>query len=234
MVPRKPLAQGADFNQLLHDCCIHAFTSRSKLRLAIDHTLHHFTHPSSWGLVLLLLSVLFTRGREKVLADMDTSQSSGSLIVNHAYCSQELVNLLMTGRANSHVHDGVEVHGGMVLNGIGKRGRIGFLSLNEWYGHIKVGAHMKCPFTAVWVVCSESHFSVLFGCGSSETSNLPMDLYYYDGLAGQSSPIRLTLHHGDALEHGTVPHDSMPPLDCVIRTRWPCVTVNWNDTEPIL
>lgn len=61
----------------------------------------------------------------------------------------------------------------------------------------QVGAHMKTPHCPIWVVCSESHFSVLFGLQRELLTNpdryLEFDLYYYDGLANQQEEIRLTV-----------------------------------------
>lgn len=62
---------------------------------------------------------------------------------------------------------------------------------------LKVGAHLKTPSYPIWVVCSESHFSVLFGLQrellTSKDQHLEFDLYYYDGLANQQEEIRLTV-----------------------------------------
>lgn len=56
---------------------------------------------------------------------------------------------------------------------------------------------MKTPHFPIWVVCSESHFSVLFGLQRELLTNpdrdLEFDLYYYDGLANQQEEIRLTV-----------------------------------------
>ncbi len=61
----------------------------------------------------------------------------------------------------------------------------------------KVGAYLKTPRYPIWVVCSESHFSVLFGLQRELLTNpdrgLEFDLYYYDGLANQQEEIRLTV-----------------------------------------
>jgi ubiquitin carboxyl-terminal hydrolase MINDY-3/4 len=102
--------------------------------------------------------------------------------------TQELVNLLLLGRAHSNVFDGQQTLGStpsaaagtttastataasataancdeVVLRGITHRGPVGFLTLFEAYGHAAVGDCYKCPLHPVWVVCSESHYSVLF------------------------------------------------------------------------
>ena len=61
----------------------------------------------------------------------------------------------------------------------------------------KVGAYLKTPRYPIWVVCSESHFSVLFGLQrellANQDKGLEFDLYYYDGLANQQEEIRLTV-----------------------------------------
>lgn len=60
-----------------------------------------------------------------------------------------------------------------------------------------MGAYLKSPSYPIWVVCSESHFSVLFGLQrellANQDEDLEFDLYYYDGLANQQEEIRLTV-----------------------------------------
>lgn len=56
---------------------------------------------------------------------------------------------------------------------------------------------MKTPKYPIWLVCSESHFSVLFCLEKDLLSDWKterrFDLYYYDGLANQEEEIRLTV-----------------------------------------
>ena len=78
-----------------------------------------------------------------------------------------------------------------------------------------------------------------------------MDLYYDDELANQDDIIKLTVKKketsgaggafvvggfGDAGEDegGPSEEEDRPPLEKVIETRWPKVTVDWNGSEPIL
>lgn len=57
-----------------------------------------------------------------------------------------------------------------------------------------MGLNLKTPRYPIWLVCSESHFSVLFGLEEVVlTSRDRFDLYYYDGLANQQEEIRLTI-----------------------------------------
>lgn len=61
----------------------------------------------------------------------------------------------------------------------------------------QVGRYLKTPRYPIWLVCSESHFSVLFaleeGVLTSHDREQAFDLYYYDGLANQQEEIRLTV-----------------------------------------
>ena len=241
-----------------------------------------------------------------VLGDMDTGLGSeAKLIGAHNYATQELVNLLLTGKASSNVHDGEmrlgEGGDATVLRGVNSRSDVGFLTLFEHYGYMAVGEHFKQPAAPVWVVCSESHYSTLFALppvalgklspqawwealggvqGGSSGDSLELegvhfvaqracrssvsdgptgrvDLAYYDGLDKQDAPIHFTLHveggaHSGAaaapaagpkvvtaftaLGKGHRGGDDMdtPPLEMVLRTRWPGANVEWNATEPLL
>ena len=63
-----------------------------------------------------------------------------SLIGEHAYCSQELVNLLLTGKAVTNVFDGNKSFGDLdasdcyLLKGIPRTSKLGLLTLLEWNG----------------------------------------------------------------------------------------------------
>ena len=69
---------------------------------------------------------------------MDDSEMS--LVGEHNFCSQELVNLLLTGTATTNVFDGNKSFGDdesddhYLLRGIQKRSRLGLLTLLEWNG----------------------------------------------------------------------------------------------------
>ncbi|CAJ1060644.1 probable ubiquitin carboxyl-terminal hydrolase MINDY-4 [Xyrichtys novacula] len=196
------------------------------------------------GCMLLTISAVLSRSVEKVREDMDVSTTS--LIGAHGYCTQELVNLLIYGRAVSNVFDNdMQLDSGngniTLLKGIKGHCDVGLLSLFEHYNICKVGTYLKTPNYPIWVVCSESHFSVLFGLQRElltyQDQGLEFDLYYYDGLANQNEEIRLTVSLGKLAQSESgqdVDTDLIPPLELCIRTRWKDAAVNWNDTEPIL
>ncbi|CAH3149231.1 unnamed protein product, partial [Porites lobata] len=206
-----------------------------------------FESDSSSGCILLLYSVILSRSIRKVISDMDEPQ--GRLMGAHGYCTQELVNLLITGKAVSNTFDNImEVDTGgskksvctgfhcitnlrrfshvtvflNVFKGIDKQSEIGFLSLFEHYKSCEVGVNYKTPNYPIWVICSESHFSVLFSIDRNLLDDWRLekkfDLYYYDGLARQDEELRLTVDTTkECPEYKDT--DLVPPLEHCIRTR---------------
>nr|CAB3263842.1 protein FAM188B-like [Phallusia mammillata] len=187
--------------------------------------------------LLLLYSVILSRGVQRVRSDMD--EVNGKLMGAHNYCTQEMVNLLLTGRATSNAFDhGIKLEENTFLKGLHARSDIGFLSLFEHYGSCQIGDYYKTPKYPIWVVCSESHFTVLFSLDRSIVANSkdsgPFDLIYYDGLANQDEFIQLTVNPSFPVSNNCSSGDLVPPLEHCIRTKWPKATIDWNDTDPIL
>ncbi|XP_076860474.1 putative ubiquitin carboxyl-terminal hydrolase MINDY-4 isoform X2 [Brachyhypopomus gauderio] len=217
--------------------------SFTELRQQLDDHITQF-ESGPFGCILLFLSAVLSRTIEGTRGDMDTPTSS--LIGAHGYCTQELVSLLLVGQAVSNVFDDemkLDSSNGnfTLLRGVSERSNVGLLSLFEHYNICKVGSHLKTPRFPIWVVCSESHFTTLFSLCEDLTSSRwkprPFDLFYYDGLANQLEPIRLTVYLDSAVlatDSRDMNSDLIPPLELCIRTRWPDAVVSWNETEPIL
>jgi len=107
-------------------------------------------------------------------------------------------------------------------------------------GVVEAGANFKEPHYPVFVVCSESHFSLLFRAPPSDksapqwkTDEQDFDLLYYDGLARQDEEIRLSVRSLGLAPGVQVDFDA-PPLELCIRTKWARADVDWNDSTPIL
>ena len=114
------------------------------------------------GVLLLVLSLLESRGLEKVKSDMD--DSSSTLTSQFGHSSQELINLLLTGQAVSNVFDNhVDMGGGLICRGVQSQPAIGYLTQLESHRYCEVGGYYKSPTFPIWLVGSTSHFSVLFG-----------------------------------------------------------------------
>ncbi|ORX81495.1 hypothetical protein BCR32DRAFT_268238 [Anaeromyces robustus] len=205
------------------------------------------------GFLILLYSTILSRGIDNVHNDMD--EPNNTLIGMHGYCTQDLVNLLITGKATSNVHDN-DIRLGddnapddqcKILKGIKSQPSIGHLSLFEHYRSVIVGSFYKNPIYPIFIVCSESHYTVLFSLDKDVVStkrNISMfDLFYYDQLSNQQDEIKLTLtllnnnyneddeNNGEIIDH----HKKLiPPLNLCIKTKWKNVNIDWNDTDPLL
>ncbi|KAB2030740.1 hypothetical protein ES319_D05G253900v1 [Gossypium barbadense] len=117
---------------------------------------------SRMGALLFLISALLSRGLDCVQADRD-DPSQPLVTAPFGHASQEIVNLLLCGQAVPNVFDGrMDLGGGMFLKGIFTSVEVGFLTLLESLNFCKVGQNLKCPKWPIWVVGSESHYTVLF------------------------------------------------------------------------
>ena len=233
------------------------------------------------GIALLLYSVALTRGIAMLGRDADFPTP---LIGVNGYCSQELVNLLLIGRAHSNVFDGEKNVGGdenegeatngggegcgVRLKGVPRRSLVGFLTLFERQGAegtlLTVGSYYKRPCTAVFVVQSESHYSVLWaqggppadllwdpsdrlpgdpmpdaGCGDEEDEELP-PAQLADGDSIELNYYDQMAERSDAVRLTLrraargAEPEHAAPLELVIKTRWPAAEIDWNGEEIIL
>eukprot|EP00928_Gymnodinium_smaydae_P046987 TRINITY_DN31330_c0_g1_i1.p1 TRINITY_DN31330_c0_g1~~TRINITY_DN31330_c0_g1_i1.p1 ORF type:complete len:524 (-),score=17.32 TRINITY_DN31330_c0_g1_i1:260-1831(-) len=250
-----------------HGCMVVEFSERDELRKAWEHDplasayFIDFENSdgdsmTSGGVPLFLYSVLATHGVDSVreVADVPTEVS---MVAAHGYCSQEAVNLMLTGEATSNVFDGTKTLGGsessdkVTLRGIAteKRPRIGFLSLFEAFGSLEVGSSLKDPDWPVWVIHAESHYSVLFSGEPEGTRDMSIkclppcvpsrddctDVWYYDPLGRQEEEKRISVHPGGL--HSEPDEDDLETngmIAKVIRTRWGrTARLDWNGSEPI-
>jgi len=132
--------------------------------------------------------------------------------------------------------EGAEV---VTLKGVHTRADIGLLSLFEHYKSCEVGTFLKTPKFPIWLVCSESHFSVLFSTRRDLVNDWKaerrFDLYYWDGLSRQQEEVKLTLCTMDQTYKPSYSEDDLvPPLEHCIHTKWKDAEIDWNGSEPIL
>ena len=213
-----------------------SFTSYDNLLNGVKENVQ-FYEKGRGSCILLLYSAICSRGIDAVHDDMD--ESGGRLMGAHNYCTQEMINLLLVGCASSNAFDkSIKLDGSTLLKGVPGQSNIGMLSLFEHYDSCKIGKYYKYPKYPLWVVCSESHFTVLFSLDMEvaiENSTLKcFDLFYYDGLANQDEVIRLSVDTTALLDESELQGELVPPLEHCIRTRWKNASINWNGTDPIL
>lgn len=146
-----------DFQKVLRVC---TFTSRKDAFNMLLANIPLFE--SRLGAILFLISSLLSRGLELIQTDRD-DPSQPLVTAPFGHASQEIVNLLLCGEAVPNVFDGkMDLGGGMSLKGIPNDVEVGFLTLLESLNLCKVGQYLKCPKWPIWVVGSESHYTVLF------------------------------------------------------------------------
>ncbi|CAL1268517.1 unnamed protein product [Larinioides sclopetarius] len=165
---------------------------------------------------------------------MDSSDNH--LIGPDGYCSQEVVNLMLTGRAVPNLFDGiVELNSGgpeiTILHGIRGQSKIGLLSLYEYQGICTVGNYYKNPVFPIWIMLADSHFTVLFALSKSilgkRKSKDPFILYHYNGLARRYAETSYLIN--PAFHSSPPPNDrTLPSVECCIYTRWPLASVDPN------
>ena len=96
--------------------------------------LEAFVDKQGPGVVLLVYSTILTKGVQELTNDMDMTEIT--LVNEHGYASQELINTMLVGKAATNVHDGDKDMGDdLVLKGIQKRSEIGFLTYFEFFGY---------------------------------------------------------------------------------------------------
>ncbi|CAK4707286.1 unnamed protein product [Aphanomyces euteiches] len=230
----------------LEHILVSQLNSRHELEKFFSVHIRDYADPTGYGVVLLVASVILSRGISVIEADMDSPDgTTPTLIGAHDYCTQEMVNLLLLGYACSNVFDGSKdlseddkTGSGMVLRGVQRPNLVGFLTLFEAYDYMVVGDHLKQPHDNIWVVCSESHYSVFFADPAAPAldNTSTFDLFHFDGLANQDEVIRLTVDPQGlpSKPEKAQPKDLIPPLNLVIQTKWPCATIDWNGVEPLL
>ena len=141
--------------------CVHNFSIFGELEAFLRTPSLQSQLASRSGVAQLLLSVILTRTLTGLAADMD---EPSPLVARFGHCTQELLNLLLTGRARSNAFDGEQdLGGGLLVRGIDARPIVGYLSALEALRYLVVGSFYKRPLLPVWVVGSESHFSMLWG-----------------------------------------------------------------------
>ncbi|XP_005102282.2 probable ubiquitin carboxyl-terminal hydrolase MINDY-4 [Aplysia californica] len=222
---------------------LYTFNNYEELSSFMMQSVSQFETDGCPGVILVMYSAILSRKPYQVRYDFDVYETT--MIASHGYCTQELVNLMLTGKAVSNTFNDVvrldsdDGSDSVTLKGISGRSEIGLLSLFEHYKSCQVGTYLKTPRFPIWVVCSESHFSVLYSSRRDLVNDWKaerrFDLMYYDGLARQQEEIKLTISTiNQFYKPPSSEEDLVPPLEHCIRTKWSDAEIDWNGYEPIL
>eukprot|EP01055_Gregarina_sp_Pseudo9_P005599 Gregarina_sp_Pseudo_9__5598@NODE_762_length_2250_cov_28_685663_g718_i0_p1_GENE_NODE_762_length_2250_cov_28_685663_g718_i0NODE_762_length_2250_cov_28_685663_g718_i0_p1_ORF_typecomplete_len645_score132_27DUF4205/PF13898_6/2_2e60_NODE_762_length_2250_cov_28_685663_g718_i0641998 len=147
-----------------------------------------FCSPRIAGCLNLTLSMVLSRGLESLRMEDLEGEQNRSLLGMFGQCNQELVNLMLIGKATSNLFDGDKVLGGdsapaadesqevIILRGVPHRSLVGYISEMEAFRYCEVGDLLKFPFYPIWVCGSSDHFTVLFSL-NRQTSKLTLTEY---------------------------------------------------------
>lgn len=123
------------------------------------------------GVVLFVFSCILTR--TLTLTESDRDDLSQPLVQRFGHTSQDLVNLLLCGKAVANIHDGDKFIGGQkgdpnawALKGVHKKVPCGYLTSLEALRYARVGEFYKNPLYPIWVIGSASHYSVVWSFDS--------------------------------------------------------------------
>eukprot|EP00039_Didymoeca_costata_P020877 m.342730 g.342730 ORF g.342730 m.342730 type:complete len:511 (+) comp21758_c0_seq1:152-1684(+) len=210
----------------------HEFTDLDSLRRFFSNRIKAYMSATSSSCIWLVYSAILSRSIKEIKSDMDDPKSK--LMGAHSYCSQELVSLLLTGEANSNVFNGIKELGEgkdvLVLKGVNQQAEIGMLSLFDHYKSMEVGSNMKIPKLPIWVILSQSHYSVLY---AENVTASPFDVFYYDPLGRQTDVYRITVDAHADMEPPDEDKELVSPIEHCIRTRWARARIDWNGLDGV-
>jgi hypothetical protein len=137
-----------------------SFESRDKVMSYLSSSSGGYLFQKA-GVFLFVLSLVYTKGVANIKSDMD--DDFASLIGSFGMCSQELINLLITGVSSGNTFDGDKIMGaGLKVRGVKSKSRIGYLTHLENLSLCRVGTFLKVPQFPVWLIGSSSHFTLVF------------------------------------------------------------------------
>lgn len=113
-----------------------------------------------FGVLQFMYSCVASRGIDQLNNDLGLDIEP-LVVLPFGHANQSLINLMLTGIATPHVHDGIK-DVGMQLKGVLQQPDIGYLTIMESLRYVQVGRFFKNPKCPIWVVGSETHLTVLY------------------------------------------------------------------------
>ncbi|XP_053601653.1 inactive ubiquitin carboxyl-terminal hydrolase MINDY-4B isoform X5 [Plodia interpunctella] len=222
------------------------FKNMEDLQIFVKRYLYLFQIEEGSGALLLLYSVILSRGCENIKKDLDGKLTN--LVSSHVEGSINIVTLLLTGRATPYLHNGVlyvgdEDHYAMPQFGILSRSPVGLL---VWYGgedgsksNINKqypGSRLKTPAMPIWVTSCSGHYGLLFNTNRELLRNYHaerrFDINYYT-CGGCHVLLNVDTRAHDDIP-GSIRNDdiSATPLEKLIHTKWQDAKITWTGAAP--
>ncbi|XP_032779992.2 LOW QUALITY PROTEIN: inactive ubiquitin carboxyl-terminal hydrolase MINDY-4B [Daphnia magna] len=224
---------------------------REELQYFVRRNLFLFQQDPGPALLLLIYSAVLARGIDRIAEDMGTRWITGtnsylsSLINYSGDISFSALNLILSGRAASYLHNGTHFQEDkdkimIAQHGIQARSPIGLLlwmRTEEKTAAYKLGSRLKTPVYPIWLIIASEQSGVLFSDDRDllrdYRSEIRFELHYHTSSHNQLTPAVLVIRTKLPLE---VPEEdvALPTLDKIIRTKWSGARVSWNGLTPFL
>ncbi|XP_028035901.1 inactive ubiquitin carboxyl-terminal hydrolase MINDY-4B isoform X2 [Bombyx mandarina] len=227
---------------------LHIFELKSleDLQIFLKQYLYLFQSQECPGAMLVLYSLMLTRGCENIKKDLDGKLTH--LVSSHVEGSLNVITLLLTGRATPYLHNGIlyvgdEDHYAMPQYGVLSRSPVGLL---VWYGgeensKINVnkqypGSRLKTPALPIWITSCSGHYGVLFNTNRELLRNYHaerrFDIHYYT-CGGCHVLLNVdTRAHDDTTAAMRTDDITATPLEKLILTKWQDAKITWTGPGP--
>ncbi|XP_045137034.1 inactive ubiquitin carboxyl-terminal hydrolase MINDY-4B-like isoform X2 [Portunus trituberculatus] len=216
------------------------FKKQDELTFNLKKYLFEFLSEDGNGMLLLLYSVVLSRGFTKLQEDMGSEEHP--LIETNATIHPCVVTLVLTGRATPYLHNGIIYEGtedtmAKPKTGILTRSEIGLL---VWAraegggggGPGVVGSRLKTPSLPIWVTRCNDAYGLLFNPNRDLIRDYHaenrFDLHYFSSTVTQTNATIVTI---DTRNQVPVEEYNSPPLENLIHTKWAGADINWNGTS---
>jgi hypothetical protein len=161
-------------------------------------------HWNQWfgrgGVVLVLYSLILTHNPARIFDDMKLASDATLVVGDKGYCRQELVNLMLFGRATPNLHDGTnEMLNGVYGPGVPSRCMVGFLPPPS--ARSMTGTFLKRPTYPIWVVLGGQHYTTIWSGDHGLTESKDGTLTTSDGKKATTSSGVLYHFNGLGLLH---------------------------------
>ncbi|XP_057380338.1 inactive ubiquitin carboxyl-terminal hydrolase MINDY-4B-like [Daphnia carinata] len=225
--------------------------NREELQYFVRRNLFLFQQDPGPALLLLIYSAVLARGIDRIAEDMGTRWITGtnsyltSLINYSGDISFSALNLILSGRAASYLHNGTHYQEDkdkimIPQHGIHARSPIGLLlwmRTEEKTAAYKLGSRLKTPVYPIWLIIASEQSGVLFSDDRDllrdYRSEIRFELHYHTSSHNQLIPAVLVIRTKLPLEV----HEedvALPTLDKIIRSKWSGARVSWNGMTPFL
>ncbi|XP_063841873.1 inactive ubiquitin carboxyl-terminal hydrolase MINDY-4B-like isoform X2 [Scylla paramamosain] len=215
------------------------FKKQDELTFNLKKYLFEFLSEDGNGMLLLLYSVVLSRGFTKLQEDM--AGEDHPLIETNATIHPCVVTLVLTGRATRYLHNGIIYEGtedtmAKPKTGILTRSEIGLLVWARMDGsggggQGAVGSRLKTPSLPIWVTRCNDAYGLLFNPNRDLIRDYHaenrFDLHYFSSTITQTDATIVTI---DTRNQVAVEEYNSPPLENLIHTKWAGADINWNGT----